>query len=104
VASRRWTRRTPSVRPVRHWCAIRVLGLRRSGCKPHEIGKPSSGLEPETPSLPWRFASGTGVHGRALEITFRLQIAPSQRVGRARACSRALGLVYPSRTRVALAL
>ncbi len=64
--------------------------------------KPSSGLEPETPSLPWRFRGGTGGHDRALAITFLLQNEPSGRVGRARACPRVLDLMYPSRTRAAL--
>jgi hypothetical protein len=32
--------------------------------------KPSDGLEPSTPSLPWRFRGGTGGHRRALAITF----------------------------------
>jgi hypothetical protein len=42
---------------------------------------------------------GTGGHGRALAITFLLQIGPLRRVGRARPCPRVLGLMYPSRTR-----
>ncbi|MDQ3162443.1 MAG: hypothetical protein M3Q92_06370 [Actinomycetota bacterium] len=36
--------------------------------------KPSDGLEPQTPSLPWRFKHGTGVHGRAHAATFPLEI------------------------------
>jgi hypothetical protein len=36
--------------------------------------KPSDGLEPSTPSLPWRFPGGTGVHGRTPAGTFLLQI------------------------------
>ena len=61
--------------------------------------EPSDGLEPSTPSLPWTFVGGTGGHGRALAITFLLQIAPSQRVSRARACPPVPRLMYPSRTR-----
>jgi hypothetical protein len=38
--------------------------------------KPSDGLEPSTPSLPWRFESVTRVHARPLASTFVLQIAP----------------------------
>jgi hypothetical protein len=66
--------------------------------------KPSDGLEPSTPSLPWRFRDGTGGHGRALAITFFLQIEPSRRVSRARACPRVAKLMYPSRTRAALSV
>ena len=53
--------------------------------------KPSDGLEPSTPSLPWRVRGGTGVHGRARAITFLLQI------GRFEAC-RSCPLV-PARAR-----
>jgi pimeloyl-ACP methyl ester carboxylesterase len=38
------------------------------------IGKPSSGLEPETPSLPWRFRGVTRVHARSRATQFALQI------------------------------
>jgi hypothetical protein len=37
--------------------------------------KPSVGLEPTTPSLPWRFRGKTSVHGRACKVTKALQIA-----------------------------
>ena len=37
-------------------------------------GKPSGGLEPPTPSLPWRFGRGTRGHLRVREGTFSLQI------------------------------
>ena len=63
------------------------------------VPKPSDGLEPSTPSLPWRFWGGTGGHGPALAITFLLQILASRRVGRVRECPRVLDLTYPSRTR-----
>ena len=36
--------------------------------------KPSDGLEPSTPSLPWRFRGVTRVHARSLETQFLLQI------------------------------
>jgi hypothetical protein len=36
--------------------------------------KPSGGLEPPTPSLPWRFRSVTRVHARSLTTRFLLQI------------------------------
>jgi hypothetical protein len=42
--------------------------------------KPSDGLEPSTPSLPWRFWGSTGVHGRASAGTFFLLIEKSLRV------------------------
>ena len=48
--------------------------------------KPSDGLEPSTPSLPWKFGSGTRVHARSFAVTFVLQIAPSLGAGNARAC------------------
>jgi hypothetical protein len=38
--------------------------------------KPSDGLEPSTPSLPWRFRSVTRVHARSLATHFPLQIGP----------------------------
>ena len=64
--------------------------------------KPSDGLEPSTPSLPWRSRGGAGGHRRALAITFLLQIELLPRVDRARACTRVPTLMYPSRTRDAL--
>jgi hypothetical protein len=47
--------------------------------------KPSDGLEPSTPSLPWKFWSGTGVRERPPATTFVLQIEPSRCVRFARA-------------------
>jgi hypothetical protein len=61
--------------------------------------KPSDGLEPSTPSLPWRFGGGTGGYGRALAIMFSLQVGPSPTASRAWACLRLLNLMYLSRTR-----
>jgi hypothetical protein len=66
--------------------------------------KPSSGLEPETPSLPWRFRGGTRVHGRASAATFLLQIELSGCVADVRAWSFVPELPYPSRTRVLLSV
>ena len=40
------------------------------------LDKPSSGLEPETPSLPWRFGSVTRVHARSL--TTQLSCKPAR--------------------------
>src|SRR5206468_2995185 len=39
--------------------------------------KPSDGLEPSTPSLPWKFGSVTRVHARSLASAFVLQIQRS---------------------------
>jgi hypothetical protein len=68
------------------------------------LRKPSDGLEPSTPSLPWRFRGGTRGHGRAFAATFLLQIGQSGRVADARAWSLVLELLYPSRTRVLLSV
>jgi hypothetical protein len=38
------------------------------------LSKPSDGLEPSTPSLPWRFWGVTRVHARSLATQFFLQI------------------------------
>ena len=40
------------------------------------FAEPSGGLEPSTPSLPWRFRSVTRVHARSLAAHILLQIAP----------------------------
>jgi hypothetical protein len=68
------------------------------------ILEPSDGLEPSTPSLPWRFRGGTGGHRRALATTFFLQIESSRRVASARACPRVPSLMYPSRTHAVLSV
>jgi hypothetical protein len=47
--------------------------------------KPSDGLEPSTPSLPWKFRRGKRVHARSLAGTFVLQTVHSGRVATARA-------------------
>ena len=39
------------------------------------FAEPSDGLEPSTPSLPWRFQDVTRVHARSLATRFLLQIA-----------------------------
>ena len=38
------------------------------------FAEPSDGLEPSTPSLPWKSGGGTGVHARSFAVTFVLQI------------------------------
>jgi len=67
-----------------------------------DFAEPSDGLEPSTPSLPWSFRRGTSGHGKALATTFSLQIRPSGRVCRARACPDGPDLMYPSGTRGSL--
>jgi hypothetical protein len=66
--------------------------------------EPSDGLEPSTPSLPWRFPGGTYVHGRALASKFLLQIDLSGCVLSVRARPRVPELMYPSRTRAVLSV
>jgi hypothetical protein len=68
------------------------------------LREPSDGLEPSTPSLPWRFRGGTGGHGRTLAVTFFLQIECLRRVLSVRACPRVPNLMYPSRTRTTLSV
>ena len=66
--------------------------------------KPSDGLEPSTPSLPWRSRAVLAYTPRAPAITFLLQMGSSQRSVSARACPRVPSLMYPSRTRGALSV
>ena len=68
------------------------------------FAEPSDGLEPSTPSLPWRFGSVTRVHARSLASMFVLQIGSSARDNNERACPDVLGLAYPSRTRLSLSV
>jgi hypothetical protein len=62
--------------------------------------KPSDGLEPSTPSLPWRFRGGAGGHGRALAATLSLQVAHFGVRARSRERTPRDGLMYPSGTHV----
>ncbi len=57
--------------------------------------KPSDGLEPSTPSLPWRFWSFTRVHGRSLATHFPLEIGPILLAGMRRETSRVSFLTCP---------
>ena len=58
--------------------------------------KPSDGLEPLTPSLPWRFWGVTRVHARSLATQFFLQIGPNKmRPGMRREASRVSFLMCP---------
>src|SRR5258705_12898836 len=68
------------------------------------FAEPSDGLEPSTPSLPWRFRDVTYVHGRARSAIFSLQIEHSPACRIARPYPRLPSLVYPSRTRAMLSV
>jgi hypothetical protein len=64
--------------------------------------EPSGGLEPPTPSLPWRFQGVTRVHARSLATQFRLQIGLLQAVEMRREASRVSFLMCPFCVRRAL--
>jgi hypothetical protein len=66
------------------------------------LSKPSDGLEPSTPSLPWRFRGGTGGHRRALATHFLLQIPLLQAVEMRREASRVSFLMCPFCVRASL--
>jgi hypothetical protein len=57
--------------------------------------KPSDGLEPSTPSLPWKFGSVTRGHARSLATQFLLQIGPFEESGMGRKTSRVSFLMCP---------
>jgi hypothetical protein len=59
------------------------------------FAEPSDGLEPSTPSLPWRFRSFTRVHVRSLATQFLLQIGPLQALEMRREASRVSFLMCP---------
>jgi hypothetical protein len=59
------------------------------------LGKPSDGLEPSTPSLPWRFWGVTRVHARSRRTPFLLQIAPNEALRMRRETSRVSLLMCP---------
>jgi hypothetical protein len=66
--------------------------------------EPSDGLEPSTPSFPWKFGSVTRVHARSSATTFVLQISRWRCAGSVRACPHVLSLMYPPRTRGSLSV
>jgi hypothetical protein len=72
VGRRRDASRVPQVCPecVRVFNAQATTKCRFAGT----LCKPSGGLEPPTPSLPWRFRGVTRVHARSLATQFFLQI------------------------------
>jgi len=59
------------------------------------FAEPSSGLEPETPSLPWKFESVTRVHARSFATQFLLQIGLMQAENMRREASRVSFLMCP---------
>ena len=62
---------------------------------PGPSSKPSSGLEPSTPSLPWRFRGVTRVHARSLATHFLLQIGLVEALEMRRETSRVSFLMCP---------
>jgi hypothetical protein len=64
-----------------------VAATKKAICWP--FLKPSDGLGPSIPSLPWRSCGGNGVHARSLAIAFVLQIGRLACVASARVCHRA---------------
>jgi len=61
---------------------VRRYGNKKAICWP--FVKPSDGLEPSTPSLPWKFRGGIRVHARSFASTFVVQIGPLAWVASAR--------------------
>ena len=59
------------------------------------FSKPSDGLEPSTPSLPWKFWSLTRVHARSRATHILLQIAPFDGPKMRRKTSRVSFLMCP---------
>jgi hypothetical protein len=62
--------------------------------------KPSDGLEPSTPSLPWKFGRVTRVHVRSLVTQFFLQIETNDLSRMRREGSRVSSLMCPFCVRV----
>jgi hypothetical protein len=79
-------RQPPNVYPFRTRKAVKARQLRQhymTICRGF-ILKPSDGLEPSTPSLPWKSRGGTGGHAWVIVSTFVAQIACWRCVGSAR--------------------
>ena len=55
----------------------------------------SDGLEPSTPSLPWKFEGVTPVHAQSLATTVSLEIRPFWPPSRRRKTSRVSFLMCP---------
>jgi hypothetical protein len=105
-------RRALTSRDVRYARALRRAHDARGGARPVARGwnmfdlgatrtlattktKPSDGLEPSIPSLPWRFWGVTRVHARSLATHFLLQIGLLQAVEMRREASRMSFLMCP---------
>src|SRR5215210_4930994 len=72
-------------------------GGQRRLAKPLQI-KPSDGLEPSTPSLPFRFRGGKHGHSRVSEGTKAPQAGGIRRRAVTRVWTRAVGLVFAPRS------
>ena len=59
------------------------------------FAEPSDGLEPSTPSLPWKFGRGKPVHGRSSGTHFLLQIGAIRVLRMRRETSRVSFLMCP---------
>jgi hypothetical protein len=73
----------------------RVFVARSAHICPAIFSKPSDGLEPSTPSLPWRFRRVTRVHARSLATQFLLQIHLIRSTNMRREASRVSFLMSP---------
>ena len=69
-----------------------------------DFAEPSDGLEPSTPSLPWRFESVTRLHARSLATRFLLQIRLLRAQEMRRKTSRVSILVCPFCVRASLSV
>ena len=73
--------------------SYRAKATKKAICWP--FLKPSDGLEPSTPSLPWRFERVTRVHARSSATRFLLQIDLLQGLEMRRKTSRVSFLMCP---------
>jgi hypothetical protein len=98
VARRRGASRVPQMCPecVRVFSGQTTTKRRFAGTS----CKPSDGLEPSTPSLPWRFPGVTRVHARSSATRFLLQIRPFASPRMRRETSRVSFLLCPFCVRV----
>jgi hypothetical protein len=93
VARRRGESRVPQMCPE---CVRMFNGRTTTKCRfAGTLRKPSDGLEPSTPSLPWRFRGVTRVHARSFATRFLLQIGLLQVVEMCRETSRVSFLMCP---------
>jgi hypothetical protein len=93
VARRRCASRVPQMCPE---CVRAFNGQTTTKCRfAGTLPKPSDGLEPSTPSLPWKFESVTRVHAWSFATQFLLQIGMKRRSRRRREASRVSFLMCP---------